>query len=47
MGHRNGEITTHYSSPELEEQIAVTYKVCREKSGTDGIEDENGNGLMR
>ncbi len=33
LGHRNGDITTHYSAPELEELIAAVNKVCEEKSG--------------
>ncbi len=33
LGHRNGDITTHYSAPELEELIAAASKVCEEKSG--------------
>lgn len=33
LGHRNGDITTHYSAPELEELIMAVNKVCEEKSG--------------
>ena len=33
LGHRNGDITTHYSAPELEELINAANKVCRKKSG--------------
>jgi hypothetical protein len=33
QGHRNGDITTHYSAPELEELLAAANKVCEEKSG--------------
>ena len=33
LGHRNGDITTHYSAPELEELILAVNKVCEEKSG--------------
>ncbi len=33
LGHRNGDITTHYSAPELEELIEAANRVCREKSG--------------
>jgi 2C-methyl-D-erythritol 2,4-cyclodiphosphate synthase len=33
LGHRNGDITTHYSAPELEELIDAANKVCGEKSG--------------
>lgn len=33
LGHRNGDITTHYSAPELEELIEAANKVCKTKSG--------------
>ncbi len=33
LGHRNGDITTHYSAPELEELIEAAEKVCEKKSG--------------
>ncbi|MBV1915869.1 MAG: site-specific integrase, partial [Pseudomonadales bacterium] len=33
LGHRNGDITTHYSAPEVEELINAVNKVCQEKSG--------------
>jgi integrase len=33
LGHRNGDITTHYSAPELQELLDATNKVCRKKSG--------------
>ena len=33
LGHRNGDITTHYSAPELEELIKAANKVCKTKSG--------------
>ncbi|MGB5742565.1 MAG: tyrosine-type recombinase/integrase, partial [Sedimenticolaceae bacterium] len=33
LGHRNGDITTHYSAPELEELIEAANRVCAEKSG--------------
>jgi len=33
LGHRNGDITTHYSAPELEELIEAANKVCESKSG--------------
>jgi len=33
LGHRNGDITTHYSAPELEELLKAANKVCEEKSG--------------
>jgi hypothetical protein len=33
LGHRNGDITTHYSAPELEELLEAANKVCEERSG--------------
>jgi hypothetical protein len=33
LGHRNGDITTHYFAPELEELLEAANKVCEEKSG--------------
>ncbi len=33
LGHRNGDITTHYSTPELEELFEAVNKVCEEQSG--------------
>jgi hypothetical protein len=42
LGHRNGDITTHYSAPELEELLGALNKVCKEKSGTGYVETKNG-----
>jgi integrase len=33
LGHRNGDITSHYSAPELEELIGAANRVCKGKSG--------------
>jgi len=33
LGHRNGDITTHYSVSELEKLLMAVNKVCEEKSG--------------
>jgi len=33
LGHRNGDITTHYSAPELEELLEAVNRVCDSKSG--------------
>jgi integrase len=33
LGHRNGDITTHYCAPELEELLEAANKVCEERSG--------------
>ena len=33
LGHRNGDITSHYSAPELVELIDAADRVCEGKSG--------------
>jgi hypothetical protein len=33
LGHRNGDITSHYSAPELEGLIEAANKVCEVQSG--------------
>lgn len=33
LGHRNGDITSHYSAPELQELIAAVERVCETNSG--------------
>lgn len=33
LGHRNGDITTHYSAPELDELIDAANRVCAASSG--------------
>jgi hypothetical protein len=33
LGHRNGDISSHYSAPELEELLDAANRVCEEKSG--------------
>lgn len=33
LGHKNGDITTHYSSPELQELIEAAERVCYENFG--------------
>ena len=38
LGHKNGEITTHYSAPELAELIGAVSRIRPEKSGTDVVE---------
>ncbi len=47
LGHRNGDITTHYSAPELEELVEAANRVCGEKSGKTPalvvLEQKNGN----
>ena len=33
LGHRNGDITTHYSAPELQELLEAANRVCEHQSG--------------
>ncbi|MBS0289762.1 MAG: tyrosine-type recombinase/integrase [Proteobacteria bacterium] len=33
LGHRNGDITTHYSAPEVEELIEATERLCATQNG--------------
>ena len=33
LGHRNGDITSHYSAPELAELLEAANRVCTDKSG--------------
>ena len=33
LGHKNGDITSHYSAPEIEELLEAANRVCRAKSG--------------
>ena len=33
LGHRNGDITTHYSEPELEVLLSAANRVCKIQSG--------------
>jgi len=33
LGHRNGDITSHYSAPELRELIDAAQRICRDESG--------------
>jgi integrase len=47
LGHRNGDITTHYSTPELEELLEAANRVCEEKSGTGCVETKNGYRVAR
>lgn len=42
LGHRNGDTTTHYSAPELEELVEAANRVCAEKSGTGCAENKSG-----
>ena len=45
LGHRNGDITTHYSAPELQELLEAANRVCDTKSGKTpalGVLKQNG-----
>jgi hypothetical protein len=33
VGHRNGDITSHYSAPEIEELLAAVNRVCEVNPG--------------
>jgi integrase len=33
LGHKNGDITSHYSAPEIDELLEAANRVCRTKSG--------------
>lgn len=33
LGHKNGDITSHYSAPEINELLEAANRVCRNKSG--------------
>jgi len=33
LGHRNGDITSHYSAPEIAELLEAANRVCTGKSG--------------
>jgi len=33
LGHKNGDITSHYSAVEIEELLNAANLICREKSG--------------
>ena len=42
LGHRNGDITSHYSAPELEELLEAANRVCAVQSRNDFSEKKNG-----
>ena len=46
LGHRNGDITTHYSAPELQELLEAANRVCEQQSGTGCSSGEGRCGLM-
>ncbi len=33
LGHKNGDITSHYSAPEIEELLGAVNQICRTKTG--------------
>ena len=42
LGHRNGDITSHYSAPEIEELLEAANRVCAVQSRNDFAEKKNG-----
>jgi len=42
LGHRNGDITSHYSAPEIEELLEAVNRVCAVQSRDDFAEKNNG-----
>lgn len=40
-GHKNGDITSHYSAPEIDELLEAVNRVCRSKSGNDFTKKNN------
>jgi integrase len=42
LGHKNGDITTHYSAPELQELIEAAERVCGQNFGSDFVEKKRG-----
>ena len=42
LGHRNGDITSHYSAPEIEELLEAANRVGAVQSRTDAAEKKNG-----
>ena len=42
LGHRNGDITSHYSGPETGELLEADNRVCAMQSSNDFAEKKNG-----
>ena len=42
LGHKNSDITTHYSAPEMEELIDAANKICAVNASTGDAEAKNG-----
>ena len=42
LGHKNSDITTHYSAPEMEELIEAANKVCAVNASAGDAEAKNG-----
>jgi len=41
LGHKNGDITSHYSVPEIDELLEAANRVCQQKSGNGFAEKKN------
>ena len=41
LGHRNGDITSHYSAPEIEELLEAANHACAVQSRNDFAEKKN------
>jgi hypothetical protein len=37
LGHKNGDITTHYSAPELRELLEASERVCQRPQRGQGL----------
>ena len=42
LGHRNGDVTSHYSAPEIEELLVAVKRVCEANPVIDDSETQNG-----
>ncbi len=42
LGHRNGDITSHYLAPEIEELLEAANRICAVQSRNDFAENKNG-----
>jgi integrase len=47
LGHKSGQVTTHYSAAELGNLIEVSNRVCGEKSRIGRAETKSGYRIMR
>ena len=47
LGHRNGDITSHYSAPEISDLLEATNRVCRVNSRNNHFEITSGSTYNR